>query len=64
MGRVNRTRMGLTRKFNIPKTKATTNDVVKVSTVTPFKKFAITITKIAVTSILISIFILKVFIKL
>lgn len=48
-GKVKRTRIGFTNKFSSPKTIATTTEVIKPSTVTPGIKFAISITKIAVT---------------
>lgn len=52
-GNVSKTSIGFTNKFNKPNTIATTIDVIKLSTVTPGIKFAINITKIAVTIILI-----------
>lgn len=53
-GNVSSTSIGFTNKFNNPKTMATTIEVIKLSTVTPGIKFAISITKIAVTKILIN----------
>lgn len=52
-GKVSSTSIGFTNKFNSPNTIATTIEVIKLSTVTPGMKFAMSITKIAVTKILI-----------
>lgn len=48
-GNVSSTRMGLTNRFNNPKTIATIIEVVKLATETPGIKWAITITRMAVT---------------
>ena len=52
-GNVSNTSIGFTNKFSNPSTTATTTEVIKLSTVTPGIKFAISITRIAVTKILI-----------
>jgi len=56
-GRVKTTNIGLINRLSNPKTTATIIDVVKLATVTPGIKCAITKTKIAVSIILIIIFI-------
>lgn len=49
-GKVNKTNIGFTNKFSNPNTIATTIEVAKLSTETPSIKFAINVTKIAVTN--------------
>ena len=51
-GKVNKIKIGFTNKFNKARTIATTIDVEKLSTETPPRKFASSVTKIAVTNIL------------
>jgi len=58
-GNVNKTIMGLMKRLSNPKTIATIKDVVKFATCTPFIKWAMTITKIAVTIILRKIMIIR-----
>lgn len=56
-GNVKMTNIGFINTLNNPKTTATSNEVVKLSTTTPFINRAITNTKIDVISILKSNFI-------
>ncbi len=56
IGNVNKIKIGLTNRFNSPKTMATIIDVAKVSTDTPGKNLAIIKTKIEVNKILINKF--------
>ena len=62
-GNVNKTKIGFTKKFKSANTIATSNEVsMPLSSRTPFIKCTITITKMAVINILISSFIMCVFI--
>lgn len=56
-GKVNKIRMGFIKKLSKAKTIATTIEVIKESTLTPPRKLASKVTKIAVTSNLIIKFI-------
>ena len=49
-GKVNKTKIGFTNKFSNAKTIATTIEVEKVSTETPPRKFARSVTRMAVTN--------------
>ena len=57
-GKVSNTKIGFTKKFNNPKTTATISAVLNSSIITPFIKWAITNTKIAVINILMSMLIM------
>lgn len=62
-GKVNKTKIGFTKKLSKPKTIATVKAVVNSLTYTPFIRYAMVITKSAVTNILMSsfiVFILKI----
>ena len=52
-GMVNRTKMGLTKLLSSPSTKATSNAVIELSTVTPFNKQATINTANAVATVLV-----------
>jgi hypothetical protein len=56
-GKVSSTKMGFTKKLSKAKTIATTIEVINVSTATPSRKFASSVTKIAETNNLIIKFI-------
>lgn len=56
IGNVNNTNIGFTKKLSNPKTIATVNAVVNSSTITPFIRYEIAVTKSAVINILRSNF--------
>ena len=60
-GKVNKINIGFTKKLSKAKTIATTIEVIKESTLTPPRKLASKVTKIAVTSNLTIKYILNIF---